>query len=78
MPLNAATGKLVKAIVHDNHFYRIPGCFRIGETMTVTNLMFEPILSALTNSMLYPKLPSQLWICQDGFDNTTTDCQGFV
>ena len=38
MSLDTIASELMKAIVHDNYLYRVPGYLRIGETMTVSNL----------------------------------------
>lgn len=41
MPLNTATGELMKTIVHNDHLYRILGCLKISKTMAIIALMFK-------------------------------------
>ena len=49
MSFYTATGKLMKTIIHDNHFYAIPSCLRISETMTIGDLMFKFIGDSLND-----------------------------
>ena len=41
MSFNTTTGELVKTIIHDNHLYRVPGCFGISKATAVIDFVFE-------------------------------------
>jgi len=64
MSLNAATGESMESIVHNNHLDRVPDCFRIGETMTVSNLMFKLINDSL-NDIVSPWKSRIMKMCPD-------------
>jgi len=49
MSFNTTAGEFMKAIVHDNHPYRIPGCLRVGKTVTIGDLVFKLINNSLND-----------------------------
>ena len=41
MTFNTTVSEPTKGIVHNDRIDRVPGCFRIGKTMAISNLVFE-------------------------------------
>jgi len=64
MSFNTTAGELMESVVHDNHLYRVPGCLRIGETMTVSNLVFKLINNSL-DDVISPWKLRMLKVCPD-------------
>ena len=64
MSLNTTAGELMESVVHDDHLYGVPGCPRIGEAMTISNLMFELVNDSL-NDIVSPRKLRIMKTCLD-------------
>jgi len=49
MSFNTTAAESMKAVVHNDHLYRVPGCPMIGKTIVIGDPMFEFINDSFNN-----------------------------